>query len=182
MELFNKNSVSKDQDYLFLSRGLSNIQRSQTLPIKNKISVAEHILNSLFLYDFLRNNSYITPYPEKDLSIKIKEYLQYHDIEETIVGDIPYFTAKLVKTHSEEVRNTIAMRFGVDTSLIDSDMGSLVSQIDMLEFYLSVVQEDGFCDFDKERMAQVRFNAVEVMEHLYNNSYYKVDYRRLING
>lgn len=178
-DLYVKNSISEDRpiDHYFLSRSLKNIPRCHTLPVENRDSVAEHVTNTLFLADFLNHNGFINPKLTKEQLYELKEILQYHDLGESIVGDIPYHTAKLIKDFEETAKRSIANQFGIEDKYSPMIL-ELSSQIDTLDFVLSM---NNAClkasnSFDKRRLEQVYQNGLDILRLKTETAHFKVEY------
>lgn len=179
-KLIKNESVETAEDFYFLVRGLKNIPRCHALPVQNRDSVAEHIVNTLFLADFCHSMGRISPAINIAELIQLKTYLQFHDVEETVMGDIPYHTAKRIESLHEETRELISERFGVQLSLYRKDIKDLAAQFDMLDFILSMIPEEGFNSFDNKRLVNIHAAAIDVMEKLVSKSRYKLDYKSIL--
>ena len=190
-ELLSRNGVSNLEDYLSLSRQLSNVPRCHTLPIKSKISVSEHTLNCMFMFDWLYHNNLISPEIPGDHRNTIKLQLQYHDLPEILMGDIPYYSKNDDNRKLEkEISKDILSNFGVDerSDFFNQEYGDLISIIDMLEFYKTIQEELNILPNYKssyfmpifKRLCVCRNNAFEEIRRLNKKSKYKIDINEVL--
>lgn len=180
-DMLHKNQIKKSIDFLHLQRNLGKIDRCQILPVTRKGSVAEHILNSLFLADYCFNHQLIFPPISVYQLGMLKIGLMYHDVEETIMGDIPFYVAKKLDDVSRSVRARICDEFGINLdSLVAFE--ELMSQFDMLDFLITILGDPklGLNNNEGVRLRQCRDNAIQALEERIERSHHKVDYRKLL--
>jgi hypothetical protein len=118
----------------------------------------------MFMVDYFYHHELINPKPHKEFIQEVKDYLQYHDIEETLVGDIPFYVSREIGTFPEDVRDNLAKEFG-KTGNVLSIVKSLALQFDMLDFYLSVKydRQTNELSYDGERLMICLGNARDML-------------------
>lgn len=175
-QIFNVNCIESEIDVFSLSRQLSTIPRSHTLPDQiPSNSVAVHTLNCLFLVDFLNAKGHIMPKLSKAELFRIKEWLQYHDIQESLVGDIPYHIARIPGVPEIEKEINLAIKNEFESYfLLSDDLLNLAKIIDALEFYISILGVRCRTTPEQKRIDQAKKNVLAILNNAEKNSYYTV--------
>jgi hypothetical protein len=132
----------------------------------NRPTVGEHTLNLLFIIDFLKFNGCIPQVTDEEY-LRIKGWLQYHDVEETVVGDIPYHFAKFVDEESEAVRQTIASRF-IESYTLTPKEYTVAKIVDITDFILTMKDEPTRTQdtYSNTRVQKVLKNGYDVLHSL----------------
>lgn len=185
--------ISSQPQMLAMAMFLNSVRRCQTLPIVGEYSVGNHVLNCLFLVDFLANNSYIVPrdgsvpcLSEKDVG-RVKLYLQYHDVEEALVGDIPYHAAlELPQEFRKNVRSEMAwygFKMAMDFDGRFNDMHKSVADvIDVLEFVLFMSNQPTTGHLGFRNAIALEEGEKLLDERIRNNKYYKFELDTLLEA
>jgi 5'-deoxynucleotidase YfbR-like HD superfamily hydrolase len=182
-DLLKKSGVTKTIDILFLSREISNIPRCHTLPVTNKGTLAGHILTSVYLFDFLNHNMYIDPFVSHDKREELITYILYHDIEEILLGDIPFHVNKLIGEFPNKVRDEISKNFHSFQNPLTSDLHNVAKQIDIMDLMLTIRMDPKFngVTFESYRLKTVYHNCLDVMISLQKNALHKIDYEKVVS-
>lgn len=185
-DLLVKKGISDEVDYLLLARIMGRMERCHALPIQHKPTVAAHSFQCVIMFDYFHRNGLITPALEESQWRAIRDWLLYHDFGETVVGDIPYFVAKLMGSLESDIHEHVVNRF-IEVPKLSPDLYSLAKQFDMLEFLLTMMDDPmtGVKGPSQIFCAGPLRNAHEALEKAQEECNYKINYRKLlgrING
>lgn len=159
-ELLEKNGVVDDKSFLRLLRGFDCLPRCHTLPIMKSKSVAEHTIGCIHLLYYL-NIGRITPPLSSDDLKNCAEYLMYHDLNELLVGDIPYYVAKFID--ESEITSYFKDMLAPDHEL-SHKLYKVCKFVDMLEFYLHILEQPNLTY--EPRLEKVLNNAVNELNSM----------------
>lgn len=177
-EVLEANGVECSFNVLELSRHLGHMPRCHTLAFNRRPTVAEHTLNCLFLLDYAHNNGCIEPSLSQDQYQQLKNYLQYHDLQEAIAGDVPYPVSRYTAEFEAQVHTELMKTFKVSVELTPELM-NLARQFDMIEFLYSTLEDlDGMevnlASFAKQRVQRAAVNAEEAYHKLLETATYSL--------
>lgn len=187
-DLVAKQNITKDTDWLMLAREITNIPRSHKLPVTNKNTLAGHLFNVVILFEFLlAHRDYWSEFPREltqEEVWEIKDYLLHHDLEEALIGDIPYHVNKLIGTLPNEVREYMEIQLKAKPSQIRPELHNIAKQIDMLDFMIAMQSDMKFNldNFDGRYLRTCFENGEEAIQFLLEKSIYKIDYAKLLKA
>ena len=141
-------------NWIVHSRRLTDVSRCGVLPVVKKQSVAEHTYNAQIIAMEICRRLVQEGYVDKDsLSALVGGSLcktLFHDLEETIIGDIPYPVKNfnpVLKNIINEAQNSIMKKFyPADICVLNSQAkeeicGQIVSKADYLELAVYCLEE-----------------------------------------
>lgn len=186
-ELFERNAIKTDLDALYLSRSMGNIPRCHTLNLSRRHSLSEHTLNCLFLVDYIIHNKLYrlkstTLWVMEDVRLQAKDWLLYHDLEETVIGDIPFYVARIpeIKEMADKIKSRLCRSFGHENTVHPLSL-EIAKMVDMIDFMLNMKSE--IKAHPTDRLNACYQNSLEVLESLNNNSnLVEVFYQELLSS
>lgn len=181
-KLLASNDVKEKTDYLFLARHVGTLHRCHTLDMYRRPTLAEHMLNCCYLLDYSYSNGLIYPVLTFDEYRMVRDYLLYHDVEETLIGDTPY-TYPIAGDFDNVVRGEVVKHFGINV-VLSPELHSLAKQIDMVDFLLTMLDDmDGngqASTYKSRRKKKCIANAVDALLDLQSKATYKLEYQRFL--
>ena len=180
------NGIKSDLDFLYLARHVGTLHRCHTLDMNRRPTLAEHMLNCYYLFQWAHHNKLITPTLSEEQASQIKTYLLAHDLEETLTGDIPY-TNPQSGDFDNQVRDRITSMFGLNT-ILPPELHNIAKTFDMIDFLITMtddidgIGEENIGSYKNRRKVTCITNAVTAIEKLQMNATYKVKVERLLQG
>lgn len=176
-DLLKWNGVTEPHDMLHVGRSLTRTLRCHALPVSRNGTVAEHSFNCMLLADYLHFNGLINPSINSGQLQALKDTLMYHDIEESLMGDIPAFVAEEVTKYSNTARAFMSGHF-IKNSMPLDEIYKLSKQIDMLDFLLNMLDEptSPYNTYNNARINKAIDNATESLTERVSKSFHKIDF------
>lgn len=183
-QIFDSNNVATAADVLHLVRSLARVPRAHTLPMARRESILEHCIRCTHLADWMNEQGCIQPKLNPEELIGLKNYLLYHDVQEVVIGDIPYYIEKYLGSEPSKVREVITKIFGVDTQL-SPEVFAIAKVVDALDFLIGL-QEDlelQSNSFIGNRLRKIEQNAKDILSQMSAKLItYKIDYTAALPG
>jgi 5'-deoxynucleotidase YfbR-like HD superfamily hydrolase len=183
-QIFESNNVATAADILHLVRSLARVPRAHTLPMARRESILEHCIRCTHLADWMNEQGCITPKLNPADLTGLKNYLLYHDVQEAVIGDIPYYIEKYLGSEPSKVRDRITTVFGINTQL-DPEVFAIAKVVDALDFLIGL-QEDPELQskfFNGNRLRKIERNAKDILTQMSAKLInYKIDITAALPG